>query len=190
MAVRLIVGLANPGTQYAATRHNVGAWFVHALTKRWQISLKAEKKFYGEVVKATLREHECWFCIPSTYMNESGKAIASLAKFYKIAPEEILVAHDELDFPAGTIRLKAGGGAGGHNGLRDTISKLGSKDFLRLRIGIGHPGHKDRVTPYVLGKPSATDKQAIEQAIEQGLDVVDDLVVGDFERACHSLHSA
>ncbi len=187
--ISLIVGLGNPGTQYEKTRHNVGAWFVEQLAQHENVELRFETKFHGLVAKITSFSNPCWLLIPTTFMNESGIAVSALARFYKIAPETILVAHDELDFAAGEIRLKANGGHGGHNGLRDIINHVHSKDFCRVRIGIGHPGHKDRVTPYVLNKPSGHDRDLILQAIDEGLRVVPDLIEGDFAKAMKNLHS-
>jgi peptidyl-tRNA hydrolase, PTH1 family len=188
-AIELIVGLGNPGPDYQPTRHNVGAWLADKLADHAGTTLRSEAKFFGEVAKLTCFDHPCWLLKPSTYMNESGKSIAALARFYKIAPEAILVAHDELDFPAGTIRIKRQGGHGGHNGLRDTISQLHSQDFFRLRIGIGHPGNKDDVSPYVLSRPSKHDEQLITQSIDEGMDVISDLIAGNTEQAFHQLHS-
>ena len=186
--IKLIVGLGNPGPEYAKTRHNVGAWFVEKLAEESQQTLRNESKFFGLIARINISGEACWLLRPTTYMNESGQAIQALAKFYKIKPEEILVAHDELDFPAGKIRIKESGGHGGHNGLRDTISHLHTNNFYRLRIGIGHPGHKDHVTPYVLGEPSRGDKEFIIAAIDEGLRTVPDLVAGDFQRAMRYLH--
>ncbi len=187
--IQLIVGLGNPGPQYAPTRHNVGAWFVEQLARRESETLRNESKFFGHAAKLTSFSTPCWLLNPSTYMNESGKAVNALAQFYKISPENILVAHDELDFSAGEIRLKEGGGHGGHNGLRDIINHLGTKDFLRLRIGIGHPGHKDRVTPYVLSPPAKKDKVLIDGAIDDGLAVSGDLINGNLQTAFRYLHN-
>ncbi|ABS77937.1 aminoacyl-tRNA hydrolase [Coxiella burnetii] len=183
--VKLIAGLGNPGDQYARTRHNVGAWFLETLAQQRNQSLAKENKFHGFVAKC----NDYWLLKPTTFMNESGQAVAALARFYKIKPSEILIAHDELDFPAGDIRLKEGGGHGGHNGLRNIIQHLGSSDFYRLRIGINHPGHKDRVTPYVLSPPSENDRIAILAAIEKGLRLIPELVQGDFQKVMRELHS-
>lgn len=188
-AIKLIVGLGNPGAEYAKTRHNVGAWFVQRFAEQAGVSLHSETKFHGLIAKTMVDGHPCYILQPTTFMNESGRAIGAVARFYKIAPEDILVVHDELDFPAGTVRIKNSGGHGGHNGLRDTINHLHSKDFLRLRIGIGHPGHKDRVTPYVLSAPSKSDREKILTSIDEGMAVVSDLVNGDIERAFLYLHS-
>lgn len=186
--IKLIVGLGNPGPEYANTRHNVGAWFIDRLTQQKNYKLSLEKKFFARIHKLNLDKHSYWLMHPTTYMNESGRAVAAITNFYKIAPPEILVAHDELDFPPGEIRLKQGGGHGGHNGLRDIIETIDSAEFYRLRIGIGHPGHKDRVTPYVLSQPSNDDKTQILQAIDAGLLVMDDLINGDFQKAMRKLH--
>ena len=186
--IQLVVGLGNPGKEYEKTRHNVGAWFVDRLAQRHSATLKAEKKFFGAVAKINIAGKAVWLLIPTTYMNESGKAIAAIAKFYKIPPEAILVAHDELDFPVGQMRIKEGGGHGGHNGLRDIMRHLKTGDFFRLRIGIGHPGHKDKVTPYVLSQPSKSDKERIQLAIDDGLRAIPDIVSGKFEKAMRHLH--
>lgn len=185
--IKLIVGLGNPGAEYAATRHNVGAWFIEALTHSQQ-PLRPETKFLGLFGSIELGTQKCLLLIPTTYMNDSGQAVQAVAKFYKITPQEILIAHDELDFPAGTVRLKDTGGHGGHNGLRDIIAHLHTKDFYRLRIGIGHPGHKDKVTPYVLGCPSKQDYERIQHTIQESLAALPDLVKGEFEKAQRFLH--
>ena len=182
--IKLIVGLGNPGAEYANTRHNVGAWFVARLADQAQQTLRKENKFYGLVAKL----NRCWLLKPTTFMNESGQAVAALAHFYKIQPQEILIAHDELDFPTGKIRLKEHGGHGGHNGLRNIIQQLGTVDFYRLRIGIGHPGHKDRVTPYVLSEPSKTVRSHLITAIDMGVKIIPDLIDGKFQQAMQELH--
>jgi PTH1 family peptidyl-tRNA hydrolase len=187
-AIKLIAGLGNPGAEYAKTRHNVGAWFISMLADSLGQSLKKEAKFHGVIAKASIDGHACFLFSPSTYMNESGLAISAVARFYKITPEEILVVHDELDYPAGTIRFKSGGGHGGHNGLRNTIDHLSSREFQRLRIGIDHPGHKDKVTPYVLGEPSKHDKTRIVASIDDGINVISDLICGQSEKAMLFLH--
>lgn len=172
-AVRLIVGLGNPGAEYAQTRHNAGQWLVEALVHQHHECLRLESKFHGLTATLSLEENKVIALIPTTYMNHSGLAVSTVARFYKIAPEEILVAHDELDLAVGDIRLKKGGGHAGHNGLRDIINHLHSNDFSRLRIGIGHPGHKDKVTPFVLGSPSIQEKNAIETAIGEGIKILE-----------------
>lgn len=185
MAIKLIVGLCNPGPSYEKTRHNAGAWFVSALASHHGLSFKLEKKFHAEISL----DGGCRLAIPTNYMNLSGQAVSNIAQFYKIKPEEILIAHDELDLDPGVIKLKFGGGHGGHNGLRDVIGRLKSKDFHRLRIGIGHPGHKDDVTDFVLGKPSNIDKIAILNAIDRAIDISDEMLSGEMQKAMQSLHS-
>lgn len=188
-AVKLIVGLGNPGPEYAKTRHNAGAWFVETLAERFSIALRPESKFHGLFAKAVIDQQSCLVLIPTTYMNESGRSVQACAQFYKVSPEDILVAHDELDFQPGTVRLKSNGGHGGHNGLRDIIDKLGAPTFQRIRIGIGHPGDKSRVLSYVLKPPSLADKQKIDQSIDEGLQVVPELLRGDLQKAFRALHS-
>ena len=187
--VNLIVGLGNPGADYERTRHNVGAWFVDQIAAQSGDTLRAEAKFFGHIAKSNHFGEPVWLLKPSTYMNESGKAIAAVAKFFKIEPEAILVAHDELDFPVGTIRIKRDGGHGGHNGLRNTIQQLHSKAFLRLRIGIGHPGNKDDVSPYVLSRASKNDEQTILQSIQDSTNAIETLIAGNLDKAFHQLHS-
>lgn len=187
--VQLIVGLGNPGPKYAQTRHNAGFFFVDELARSKGASLRPEAKFHGEVCRLRLDGHEVWLLKPTTFMNRSGQSVAALARFYKIPPESILVAHDELDIPAGQLRLKRGGGHGGHNGLRDIINQLGSREFLRLRIGIDHPGHASEVTNYVLGKASAADSISIEAAISDALHALPQIVDGDLQAAMNRLHS-
>ena len=188
--ISLIVGLGNPGTQYEQTRHNAGFWFVEAVARRHGGSFKSENKFHGEACKVLAEGKELWLLKPMTFMNKSGQAIAALARFYKIEPENILVAHDELDLPPGAVRLKQGGGHGGHNGLRDTIAQLGgSRDFYRLRIGIGHPGHSSQVTGYVLGKAPADEQRLMEQAIDETMDILPLALHGEFQKAMNQLHS-
>lgn len=188
--IQLIVGLGNPGAQYEQTRHNAGFWFVEAVARRHGGSFKSENKFHGEACKVFVDGKELWLLKPMTFMNKSGQAISALARFYKIEPENILVAHDELDLPPGAIRLKQGGGHGGHNGLRDTIAQLGgSRDFQRLRIGIGHPGHSSQVTGYVLGKAPADEQRLIEQAIDDALDILPLAVNGELQKAMNQLHT-
>jgi PTH1 family peptidyl-tRNA hydrolase len=189
-AIQLIAGLGNPGPEYERTRHNAGFWFVDALARQRGDSLRHENRFHGEAGRIARDDHECRVLKPLTFMNRSGQAVSALAKFYRIPPESILVVHDELDLPPGTARLKKGGGHGGHNGLRDIISALGGNGFLRLRLGIGHPGHRDDVVDYVLRKASREDEGLIEQAIDDALAVVPLLLAGEVERAMHQLHSA
>lgn len=188
--VQLIAGLGNPGDQYEQTRHNAGFMFVDALARQHGGSFQSEAKFFGQSCRIRLGGQELWLLKPMTFMNRSGQAIAALARFYKIPPEAILLAHDELDLPPGDIRLKIGGGHGGHNGLRDTISQLGgNREFMRLRIGIGHPGHSSQVTGYVLGKAPVSEQQAIDDAIAQALAVMPLAISGELQKAMNQLHS-
>ncbi len=188
-AIRLIVGLGNPGPEYEPTRHNAGFWFVDELARRHGVTLRRENRFHGWAGRAQIGGKDVWLLKPDTFMNRSGQSIVAFALFYKILRDEILIAHDELDLPAGTVRLKRGGGHGGHNGLRSAIQHLSGPDFVRLRIGIGHPGHKDEVVDYVLKRPSQDDRRAIEDAVDAGADQVPLLLDGAFERAMHVLHS-
>jgi PTH1 family peptidyl-tRNA hydrolase len=187
--IKLIVGLGNPGPKYSETRHNAGFWFVEDLASQYRSRFLPEKKFHGEVARINLEGKDIWLLKPETYMNRSGLSVVSLAAFYKIAPENILVAHDEIDLKAGTARLKSGGGHGGHNGLRDIISHLGTKDFQRLRIGVDHPGSKDMVVDYVLKRPDSKDRQAIEDSINEALRVMPKVAAGEWEKAMHQLHT-
>ena len=188
--IRLIVGLGNPGQAYDGTRHNAGAFFIAELARRAGATLSTEAKFFGQMARITLADRDLRLLVPSTFMNESGKSVAAAANFFRIPPDEILIAHDELDIPAGQARFKQGGGHGGHNGLRDVIPALGGKqDFHRLRIGIGHPGHASKVSGYVLAKPSAGDRQAIDQIIDEAVDALPLLLNGDAVKAMTRLHS-
>lgn len=187
--VQLIVGLGNPGPKYEQTRHNVGFVFVDALARSKGATFRPESKFHGDVCKLSLGGSDIWLLKPGTFMNLSGKAVAALARFYKLAPESLLVVHDELDIAPGQLRLKQGGGHGGHNGLRDIIAQLGSRDFYRLRIGIGHPGSSREVTNYVLGKASGDDRQLIENAIDDALHELPLILDGEWQKAMNHLHS-
>jgi PTH1 family peptidyl-tRNA hydrolase len=187
--VQLIVGLGNPGPKYEQTRHNVGFVFVDALARAKGATFRPENKFHGDVCKLSLGGSDVWLLKPGTFMNLSGKAVAALARFYKLAPESVLVVHDELDIAPGQLRLKQGGGHGGHNGLRDIIAQLGSRDFYRLRIGIGHPGSSRDVTNYVLGKASGDDCQLIEHAIDDALHELPLILDGEWQKAMNHLHS-
>lgn len=185
----LIVGLGNPGDRYAQTRHNAGFWFVDELVRRHGGSFRVEKKFHGEVAKLVIDGRDCLLLKPDTFMNRSGQAVAALAGFYRLAPEAVLVAHDEIDLPPGDARLKLGGGHGGHNGLRDIIPQLGSREFWRLRLGVGHPGDKAQVVDYVLGRAGRDDQIEIDTSIERALDVLPQLMRGDWAKAQQDLHS-
>ena len=188
--VKLIVGLGNPGAEYAETRHNAGAWFAEAVTRRFGSSpLSAESKFFGQIAQATIANRSVRVLVPATFMNESGRSVAAIANFYKIEPESILVAHDELDIAPGTIRLKQGGGHGGHNGLRDIIASLGNqKHFGRLRIGIGHPGNAKQVSNYVLKRPSGEEHGKIESSIDAAMQHIEKIIAGEWQEAMNQLH--
>lgn len=185
---KLIVGLGNPGAEYASTRHNAGEWWLRQVVDHLGGCLAPETKFMGEVAKLA---HPSWkgcAVFPTLYMNRSGQSVAALARFYKIEPHEILVAHDELDLPCGSVRLKRGGGHGGHNGLRDLIAHLGA-DFWRLRIGIDHPGHKDLVTDYVLHQPSKVQRGQIDDAITLALQHLEPMLAGKVDQVMNALHA-
>lgn len=188
-AIQLIVGLGNPGAEHEPTRHNAGFWFVDALARHCGATFKNEKRFFGEITRCHEQGADCRLLKPMTYMNRSGQSASAMSRFYNIPVEKILVVHDELDLPAGTVKLKKGGGHGGHNGLRDLISHFSSKDFYRLRLGIAHPGHKSQVVDYVLKKPSKQDKLLIGGAIDDTLRVMPEIITGEFEKAMHQLHS-
>ena len=188
--ISMIAGLGNPGSDYRGTRHNAGADFVEALARQHGATLQAESRFFGLTARIQCAGHDLRLLIPTTFMNRSGQAVAAMASFYKVAPEAILVAHDELDIPPGTARFKRGGGHGGHNGLRDIVSCLGnSNSFARLRVGIGHPGHASRVTGYVLGKPTAVEREKIDASIDAAIDALPFLLAGEDTRAMTQLHS-
>lgn len=188
--IRLIVGLGNPGAEHLRTRHNAGFWFVDALAQRESARFGMESKLRGETAKVSIGGDPVWLLKPITFMNASGASVGAAMRYWKIAPEEMLVAHDDLDLPPGTARLKFDGGHGGQNGLRDLFAHIGHGKFHRLRIGIGHPGHKDRVTGWVLGKPSASDEAAILRSIAEAFEVLPLAVEGRFEAAMKQLHTA
>ncbi|WP_136249168.1 aminoacyl-tRNA hydrolase [Halomonas borealis] len=188
--VKAIIGLANPGNEYEATRHNAGAWLLEALLRQAGGELRSEKKFLGRYTRIQLDGQELHLLEPTTFMNRSGGAVAALAKFFKLAPDELLVAHDELDLDPGTARYKTGGGHGGHNGLRDIVQALGNdKGFHRLRLGIGHPGDARQVTHYVLSRPGKAERGAIDAAIDECLATLPQATAGDWTRAMQRLHS-
>lgn len=190
VTLKLIVGLGNPGAQYAQTRHNAGEWYVRRLADKLGARFSVEPKYFGETASAVVDGETVRLLIPSTYMNRSGQAVGALANFYRITPSEILVAHDELDIPPGTLKLKIGGGHGGHNGLKDIVPALGNNaDFYRLRIGIGHPGHRDAVTGWVLGKAPTSDQQKMDAAIDEAVRESENLIKGEFLKAQQKLHS-
>ena len=188
--IKLIVGLGNPGDKYADTRHNAGEWLIERLARRFNVSLNPESKFFGKTARTLLNGKEVRLLVPTTFMNLSGKAVGALASFYRIKPEEILVIHDELDLPPGTAKLKQGGGHGGHNGLKDIVAQLGNNNnFYRLRIGIGHPGHRDLVAGYVLNKPSPADRDALEKMLDEATDCVEMIFKDGMVKATNRLNS-
>ncbi len=187
--IKLIVGLANPGAKYEGSRHNAGEWLVNELARMYNTSLKEEAKYFGKVAKINTAQGEVRLLVPTTFMNLSGKAVGALANFYRIKPEEILVAHDELDLPPGIAKIKQGGGHGGHNGLKDIIANLSnSNNFYRIRIGIGHPGHKDLVANYVLGKPAPQDQEKIDAAVDEASRCVEVLFKEGIVKATNRLN--
>ncbi|HHF4805638.1 TPA: aminoacyl-tRNA hydrolase [Haemophilus influenzae] len=188
--IKLIVGLGNPGEKYADTRHNAGEWLIERLARRFNVSLNPESKFFGKTARTLVNGKEVRLLVPTTFMNLSGKAVGALASFYRIKPEEILVIHDELDLSAGTAKLKQGGGHGGHNGLKDIVAQLGNNNnFYRLRIGIGHPGHRDLVAGYVLNKPSPADRNALEKVLDEATDCVEMIFKDGMVKATNRLNS-
>ena len=189
-AIQCVVGLGNPGPKYAETRHNAGFWFVDELARANGVVLRAENKFSGELGRMRTSAGECWLLKPMTYMNHSGRSVAALCNFYRILPEQLLVVYDELDLSPGMVRLKTGGGHGGHNGMRDICEAIGSKDFHRLRIGIGHPGHKEAVVGYVLSRPGKSEQQAIDNGLGEAMRQWDLIQGGELSRAMNALHTA
>jgi peptidyl-tRNA hydrolase, PTH1 family len=185
-AIKLFVGLGNPGEKYIETRHNAGFWWIDSVASQNNSTLNMDAKMFGLTGKLNNNQ---WLLKPTTFMNASGKAVAALANYYKISPEEILVAHDELDLPAGQIKLKFGGGHGGHNGLRDIHAALGTANYWRLRIGIDHPGHKSEVVNYVLKAPTKEEQKAIDEGIYESSKIVDQLIKSEFEQAMLELHT-
>lgn len=188
--IKLIVGLGNPGPEYEATRHNAGFWWTDAAARALGVTLTAERGFHGLAGRANVQGRSVWLLKPQTFMNLSGKSVAALARFYKIGPQELLVVHDELDLPPGEARLKQGGGHGGHNGLRDIHAQLGDGSYWRLRLGIGHPGHKAEVVGWVLRKPPLDEHIAIEQAIDRSLKALPELLAGEMDRATQRIHTS
>lgn len=187
--VRCIIGLGNPGSRYVDTRHNAGFWFVDELARHAGGRFRPEAKFFGETCRISLDGHDCLLLKPATFMNRSGQSVSALVKFYKLDPAELLVVHDELDMDPGVVRLKMGGGHGGHKGLRDIASALSSKEFLRLRVGIGHPGHRDAVVDYVLARPSKSDRERIDDALARAERVAPEVVAGHLQKAMNTLHA-
>ncbi|MFH0934124.1 MAG: aminoacyl-tRNA hydrolase [Pseudomonadota bacterium] len=187
--IKLIVGLGNPGKEYEATRHNAGFWWVDELAHLNKANFKADGKFHGLIAKANLHGHEVFLLKPQTFMNVSGRSVGAVAQFYKLAPAQILVVHDELDLPPGSAKLKLGGGHGGHNGLKDIIAHLGTKDFWRLRVGIGHPGDRAEVVNFVLKAARKEEQVLIDEALQRAQDVAALMVEGKMEAAMLKLHS-
>jgi PTH1 family peptidyl-tRNA hydrolase len=188
--IQLLVGLGNPGPQYAETRHNAGFWLVDRVAERAGAELRLDTKFHGFVGRLSRDGYDLRLLKPTTFMNHSGRSIAALCRYFDIDPSRVLVAYDELDLPVGTLKLKRGGGHAGHNGLRDTISALGSREFWRLRVGIGHPGAKEQVVGYVLNRPARDDAEKIIDAIERAETCLPELLEGQFQRVMNRLHAA
>jgi PTH1 family peptidyl-tRNA hydrolase len=187
--IQLFVGLGNPGPEYRDTRHNAGFWWIDALAKSLKTSLVMEKNYHGMVARINLDGRPVWLLQPQTFMNLSGKSVASLANFFKIAPQQILVAHDELDIAPGEAKLKLGGSHAGHNGLRDIHDQLGTDQYWRLRLGVGHPGNKAEVVGWVLKKPSLDHRIAIDQTIDRTLKALPQFLAGDMETATRLVHT-
>ena len=188
MPIKLIIGLGNPGPEYEDTRHNAGFWLLDQLARQWHSHWQDDRKFFGHLIRSTRPSGEIRLLKPQTYMNLSGQAVQAVASFYKIQPQEILVIHDELDLEPGRIKFKLGGGNGGHNGLKDIQARLGSPDFYRLRLGIGHPGDRNEVVNYVLKKPRREEKELIEDAIDKSIATLPDILAGKIEAAQRVLH--
>nr|VFJ48980.1 MAG: peptidyl-tRNA hydrolase [Candidatus Kentron sp. DK]VFJ58789.1 MAG: peptidyl-tRNA hydrolase [Candidatus Kentron sp. DK] len=187
--IRSIVGLGNPGPRYAMTRHNAGFWFLDGLASRFRQTFRASAKLLGEECQITETGMQCRLFKPTTFMNESGMAVTAFFRYYRESPEQLLVVHDEIDLPPGTIRLKQGGGHGGHNGLRSIIAHMGTRDFSRLRIGVGHPGHRDEVVGYVLHPAREEEQTLIEQAIARAYGEFPLIARGELERVMNTLHT-
>ncbi len=188
--IRLIVGLGNPGADYVDTRHNAGFWFLDLLAEHLSLTFRFEKKFNADETRYRSSDKDVFLLKPQTFMNRSGQSLTAVMRFYKIKPRQILVVHDELDLDPGSNRLKQGGGHGGHNGLRDIINHLGDKEFFRLRVGIGHPGDRDQVVNYVLHRPSVADRESIESANQQALEVMQLIFEGRIDKAMQALHTS
>ena len=188
--IKLFVGLGNPGPEYAATRHNAGFWWIDQLARRLNVSLTLERAYKGRVARASVAGQSVWLLEPQTFMNLSGQSVSALARFFKIAPDEILVAHDELDLPAGEAKLKFGGGHAGHNGLRDIHAQLGTGGYWRLRLGIGHPGARHEVVGWVLQRPPLDEQIAIEQAADRAAAAFELLAAGDMNAATQRIHTS
>lgn len=187
--IRLFAGLGNPGPEYEATRHNAGFWWIDSAARKLGATLQFDRSYHGFVARVNRPEGSVWLLQPQTYMNLSGRSVAALAKFFKILPSEILVIHDELDLPAGQMKIKQGGSHAGHNGLKDIHAQLGSPDYWRLRLGIGHPGVKGEVAAYVLRKPPAAERDAIEACIDQSMGALDALLAGEMDKVVRQIHA-
>lgn len=188
--IKLLVGLGNPGPEYEDTRHNAGFWWIDAIARAWNTELQPDRSYFGRVARTQHQGQTLWLLQPMTYMNRSGQSVAALARFFKIDPADILVAHDELDLPPGDIKLKKGGGHAGHNGLRDIHAQLGSPDYWRLRIGIGHPGDKAEVAHWVLKKPAPDQRNAMHSALARALLALPDVLAGHMEQATARIHTS
>jgi peptidyl-tRNA hydrolase, PTH1 family len=188
--IKLFVGLGNPGPEYEATRHNAGAWWVDALAQELKVTLVPDRSYHGLVARTTLQGHTVWLLEPRTFMNLSGRSVAALTRFFKIPPEEVLVVHDELDLVPGQAKLKFGGSHAGHNGLRDIHAQLGTDDFWRLRLGIGHPGVREEVVNWVLKRPMADQRSAIEECITRTLKAVPAMLAGEMDKAMLLVHTS
>jgi len=187
--IKLIAGLGNPGKDYQVDRHNAGFWFIESLAKNLNSKFSSQSKFFGETAICLIGTNKVRLLKPTTFMNNSGQSVKALSSYYSIKPKEILVIHDDLDLTPGSVKIKMGGGHGGHNGLKDTIKALETNEFYRLRLGIGHPGSKNEVVDFVLHPPGKTDLALIEQAIKEAMDVIEPLVIGEIEQAMKQLHS-
>ena len=187
--IKLIAGLGNPGKDYQVHRHNAGFWFIESLANNLDSKFSSQSKFFGETSICLIGTNKVHLLRPKTFMNNSGQSVKALSSYYNIEPEEILVIHDDLDLTPGSVKIKMGGGHGGHNGLKDTIKALNTSDFYRLRLGIGHPGSKNEVVDFVLTPPGKTDSMLIEQAIKEAMDIIEPLVIGDVEQAMKQLHT-
>ena len=188
--IKLFVGLGNPGPEYEATRHNAGFWWIDALARQLKVSMAMDRSYYGLVARTTINGQTVWLLEPQTFMNLSGKSVAALARFFKIAPQEMLVVHDELDIAPGEAKLKLGGSHAGHNGLRDIHAQMGTDDYWRLRIGVGHPGVKSEVVNWVLKKPMLDHRIAIDQCIDRTLKALPHLMAGDMDKATMLIHTS
>ena len=188
--IKLFVGLGNPGQEYEATRHNAGFWWIDSLARELKAPLTFDKSYHGKVARATLHGQHVWLLTPQTFMNLSGKSVAALCKFFKIDPEDVLVAHDELDVIPGQVKLKFGGSHAGHNGLRDIHAQLGTGNYWRLRLGVGHPGNKDDVVDWVLRKPTPEHRVAIQECIARSLMAVPALLAGEMDKATMMIHTS